>query len=72
MHWAKAKEGPQGLHAQKSDFVTGIEAHVNLMLDDTPDRTVVESKTQADLESLRDLLCGASPKDNPKCVLASW
>jgi hypothetical protein len=67
--WRRVAHGIDSLAASKPSLVAAIEAHSDLMLADAPTRNVVQAKTKADLEQLRDcLLAGSSVKD-PKCVL---
>jgi energy-coupling factor transporter ATP-binding protein EcfA2 len=72
MLWTQATTGAAGLRATQPVFVTGIESHSNLLLAESPDRTVMESKTLVDMKAVADLLRGTSAKDNPKCVLRDW
>jgi energy-coupling factor transporter ATP-binding protein EcfA2 len=72
--WQQAAHGPGALNASQPAFVATIENHRDLMLVDAPDVATFAGKSsvRADLETLRDCLRGASPLDNPKCVMSSW
>jgi len=70
--WQHAANGPGGLSVSQTAFVAGIEAHRNLMIEDSPTRDVLAAKTQAELEQVRNLLCGGVSAAKPKCVLDAW
>ena len=72
MLWQTAADGACGLRTTQVAFVTAIEAHRDLMLDDAPCRDVLDVKGKPDLEQLAITLRGESSPDAPKCVLAGW
>lgn len=70
--WQQAIQGTGGLSSLQPAFVAEIEANRDLMLDDSPTREVLSTKTQADLEKIRNLLCGGPPPSKPKPVIDAW
>jgi energy-coupling factor transporter ATP-binding protein EcfA2 len=70
--WQHAADAPNGLKVAQPAFVAGIEAHRDFMIEDSPTRDVLAAKTQADLEQIRNLLCGGVPAAKPKSVIDAW
>jgi hypothetical protein len=70
--WQQATTGAGGLTVSQPTFVAGIEAQRDLMIEVFPTREVLLRKTQADLEQIRILLCGAAPSAKPKSVIDAW
>jgi hypothetical protein len=70
--WQHAGDGAAGLKATQPAFVAGIEAHRDIMIEDSATPEVLSVKTQADLEQIRNLLRGSPPAAKPKCVLDGW
>jgi energy-coupling factor transporter ATP-binding protein EcfA2 len=70
--WLEATQGGGGLAASRAAFVAGIQSHKDLMLEEAPPYGVLSGKTQAQLEQIRDLLCGGAPTAKPQCILDSW
>jgi energy-coupling factor transporter ATP-binding protein EcfA2 len=70
--WQVAVNGAGGLSVSQPAFVAGIEAQRDLMIDDSPTREVFSIKTQADLEQIKNLLCGGVPTAKPKSVIDAW
>ncbi len=70
--WQLAANGAGGLKTTQAAFVTGIEAHRALMIEDSPSRDVLSAKTPADLQQISALLCGGTPQAKPKPVMDGW
>lgn len=70
--WAEAADGAGSLRTSQTAFVSGVEAHRDLLLDSAPCRDVLEAKKADDLRQIALLLRGSSSLENPKCVLSDW